>query len=183
MDAEKMKKVLLLSVAVFLIILTILFAIITVLYAADYFWGIGIADTTEESRNSTILSLTCTTSLILLSVPLLYFYRKISKRVKLKEEIVAFLKFYRRISLLTIANNFNMSVPDMEKIILELISEGKIKAHLDRTTKEVFIEEAIGEAKVENIRCPNCGALVSGVYLIGEVVKCPYCGTAFKVEK
>ena len=183
MDWENVKKNIFLALFLIFLVFTILFVAMSVLYAVDYSVGLGIGDSKGYSWSAAIGLGVCSLSLFLITLAFFLFYRKVGRKVEREEDILGYLRLYRRISLETLAYNMKMSPREVEEILLDAISKGKIRAHIDRETKEIFVDEYAKQAKVENIRCPNCGAMVSGVYLIGETVKCPYCNTVFKVEK
>jgi DNA-directed RNA polymerase subunit RPC12/RpoP len=145
--------------------------------------GGQVSGSKESSANYGILFTMCALPFILVAIAVFYFYRKAVKHDKLLEELIGYLRLYRRISLQKISADMGIPVTQTSELLLEAISRGMIDAHIDRETGEVFVQSAVRDARVENIRCPNCGAIVSGVYLIGEAVKCPYCNTVFKVEE
>ena len=180
MNGDAFKKTIVLIFAIISLLSTLLLIVVGVLYA---FEG-GVKDySPEENAAAAMMMGVCSTPLGIITGILFFVYFRIGRREKIENDIVAFLKLYRRVTLPTLASSLNMKVKDAEKILLDVISKGKIKAYMDRNTKEIFIEEAISAARVENTHCPNCGAVRTGVFMIGEAVKCKYCGTVFKVEK
>jgi len=175
------------------LVLLVIFLLGTILFfiAGVSYYFYGFEGYTEEGAKSTGASLiVCGIPLLLLTLIFILLYWRVLKKEKALEEreenkklIIGFLKLYRRVSLSTISSHLNIPLPQLVELITELIAEGSLKAHIDRTTGELFIDDALAQARVENIKCPNCGAVVSGIYMLGEAVKCPYCGTVFKVEK
>ena len=175
-----MKKITVLIFAVITLLGTILLVVVGILYA----FGGGVeGNTPQENAEAAMMMGVCSTPLAIITGVLFFVYYRINKRERIEKDMVAFLKLYRRVSLQTMASSLNIGLSNAEKTLLDVIAKGKIKAYMDRNTMEIFIEDAIKTAKVENIRCPNCGALITGVFMLGEVVKCNYCGTVFKVEK
>ncbi len=180
MNGDALKRTIVLVFAIIGLLGTILLAVVGILYA----FGGGVeGNSPEENAAAAMMMGVCATPTAIITAILFFVYFRMGKREKLENEMVGFLRLYRRVSLLTLASSLNMTPPQAEKMLLDIIARGKIKAYIDRNTKEIFIEDAIKSAKVENIKCPNCGATITGVFMIGEVVKCNYCGTVFKVEK
>ncbi len=108
-------------------------------------------------------------------------YRKLEDAIYM--DVATFVKMYRRVPLTTVASKFKLSTDEAERIVLKAVEMKYLKAYIDRNTGEIVTPEGIKKAKTVNLHCPNCGATFSGVYLPGEVVECPYCGTKFKVIK
>ncbi len=103
--------------------------------------------------------------------------------IEFYKDVATFVKMYRRISIKEVASNLNLSEKDAERAVLKAVEMGYLKAYIDRKTNEIVTPEGIKLSKEITVHCPNCGAQISGVYLTGEIVECPYCGTKFKIVK
>ncbi len=183
MDTGNLKKNALLAIGILSILGALLFGFFAIIYFVNSITHTIKDATPEYSISSGIMLSICTLPFLLIAIVTLFYYFKLSKTEKKKELILGTLKLYRRITLPTLAKELGMNAVEVEKLLIAAIAEGKIKAFIDRNTMEIFVEDSIKEARVENVHCPNCGSVISGMYMLGEVVKCNYCGTVFKVEK
>jgi len=113
-----------------------------------------------------------------------YLWRKSKKRAsEIYKDVATFIKMYRRTPISEVAKRFNVSEKEAEYLVLKAVELKYLKAYIDRETNEIVTPEAIKDTEVIQLHCPNCGAEIVGVYLPGEVVECPYCGTKFTVIK
>jgi DNA-directed RNA polymerase subunit RPC12/RpoP len=65
---------------------------------------------------------------------------------------------------------------DAEYTIAECIGRGLVEGYIDRREGEFFTKEALYQ--VMNLdKCPNCGGPADDLYLVGEEIKCSYCGS------
>ena len=138
----------------------------------------------EPGQGYLVVSVFCGTVGFPVTLAFYALWRK-SKKVKSEvyKDVATFIKMYRRTPLSEVAKRFNVSEKEAENLVLKAVEMKYLKAYIDRETNEIVTSEAIKATKVVRLHCPNCGAEISGVYLPGEVVVCPYCGTKFKVVK
>ena len=121
------------------------------------------------------IALGCNTLNILITVILLggWYVRK--KREDRMDDLVGYLKMYRRVHISKVAQRLGLDNAATEKVLLKCISKGQIKGFLDRKTDEFILEESISDMR-EGAKCPNCGGYSDKVALPGEVLNCNYCG-------
>ena len=131
-----------------------------------------------------VVSVFCSTIGFPITIAFYLLWSK-SKRMsaEIYKDVATFIKMYRRTPISEVAKRFNVSEKEAEEMVLKAVELKYLNAYIDRETNEIVTPEAIKRSKVVTLHCPNCGAQISGVYLPGEVVKCPYCGTEFKVVK
>ena len=130
-----------------------------------------------------IVGSACGAPILIIGVVMVLSYRAHKRDLNKIEEIVGALRMYRRVSIFTVAQQVEVPPNVLDNLIFKAVSEGRINAYIDRTTGEIFIQDALAQSRVENIRCKNCGAMITGMYMIGETVKCLYCETTFKIEQ
>ena len=174
------KRIILLIFGIVFLFTTLLFVLASLVYA---FHLVGSVSPEESNQYAIFLFTLCTAPVLIITVVIFYFYFKISRRVAIEEDIMGALKLYRKIKLSTLAQQIGLPPNKTEKYLLKLIDENRINAYLDRDTMEIIVYDNPYDVRVENITCPNCGAKISGVYVVGEIVRCKYCGTVFKIEK
>ncbi len=180
MSSENAKKTILLIFGVLFLFTALLLVLASLIYALHIIDSVS----PEESNQYAILLFSfCAAPILIITVVIFYFYFKISHRVDIEEDIIGTLKLYRKIKLSALARQLGLSRKKTEDYLLKLIDENRINAYLDRDTMEIIVYDNPSDVRVENITCPNCGAKISGVYVVGEIVRCKYCGTVFKVEK
>ncbi len=176
---EDVKRILLLVLSIVFLVGTLVLILAALSYAFHLVSGVS----PEESAQAAIFLTVCMVPVIIITIVLFYFYFKISRRDNIVEDIIGTLKLYRKIKLSTLARQLGLPPNKTEDYISKLIDENRINAYLDRDTMEIIVYDNPDDVRVENITCPNCGAKISGVYVVGEIVRCKYCGTVFKVEK
>ncbi len=180
MSSENAKRTILLIFGILFLFTTLLFVLASLVYA---FHLIDTVPPEESNQYAIFLFSFCAAPVLIITALIFHFYFKISHRFDIEEDMIGLLKLYRKIKLSTLARQLGLSRKKTEEYLLKLIDENRINAYLDRDTMEIIVYDNPDDVRVENITCPNCGAKISGVYVVGEIVRCKYCGTVFKVEK
>ncbi len=168
------------------IIFGILFLLggIFILVVGIIYFTVGVGDySPEQNFSAGVMMTVCATPLLIIGITLILYAHLKKKKYEILLEYANFLRAYRRIKISEFARKIGKTEFEAEKIIVKLLENKLINGYIDRRTQEFVTYEAIYQERVENIKCPNCGATVSGVFLVGEVVMCPYCKTVFKVER
>jgi len=145
---------------------------------------VGLPENSPQENFSAGIAMTiCAVPPLIIGIVLILYAHLKKKKYEMLLDYANFLRAYRRIKISDFARKIGKSEYEAEKIIVKLLENKLINGYIDRNTQEFVTYEAIYQERVENIKCPNCGATVSGVFLVGEVVMCPYCKTAFKVVR
>jgi hypothetical protein len=69
-----------------------------------------------------------------------------------------------------------MSIGDVERLIINLISVQELNGFIDRETNE-FVVHKDGQITESFTRCRSCGASFNRVILKGETAKCSLCNS------
>jgi hypothetical protein len=98
------------------------------------------------------------------------------KRHKHLENVADLLRAYRRIKITKLAQKMGVNEMEAEYTIAECVGKGLVEGYFDRREGEFFTKEALYQ--VMNLeRCPICGAPPDELYLVGEEIRCKYCGS------
>ncbi len=98
------------------------------------------------------------------------------RRHKHLENVADLLRTYRRIDITKLARKMGVTEMEAEYTIAECVGRGLVEGYFDRREGEFFTKEALYQ--VMNIeRCPICGAPPDELYLVGEEIRCKYCGS------
>lgn len=101
-----------------------------------------------------------------------------TKNAKFEENVesaASIAKSFRRIKLVDLSKQLNISIPQANKALSKALSLNLIKGNFDRTTDEFFTEE--GKYTPSEFKyCPACGAPYDQKFLEGETIKCKSCG-------
>jgi hypothetical protein len=57
------------------------------------------------------------------------------------KRVLGYLLAYKKVELKTLASKFDVSKPQIEEIIFELIADGKIKGFIDPETETFHVKE------------------------------------------
>ncbi len=98
------------------------------------------------------------------------------KRQKELERVADLLKAYRRIEITKLAQKMEVSPMDAEYVIAECIGRGLVEGYIDRREGEFFTKDALYQV-MDIDSCPKCGAPTDDLYLVGEEIRCEYCGS------
>ncbi|MBN2434400.1 MAG: hypothetical protein JXK07_03940 [Spirochaetes bacterium] len=162
----------------------------TILKAIGYIFAIpgllvffiGIAmylvskDSTEVEAGAglTIFSM----AFVLPGIFFLYRGYKATKEEEMVESLAMIIHATRRISIDNIAEKMGVSVPTARRFMLIALKQKLINGFFDRTTGEFFTEE--GKTDTSPFKfCPHCGSPFNRMFLHGETIKCPSCGSVF----
>jgi vacuolar-type H+-ATPase subunit I/STV1 len=110
------------------------------------------------------------------------------QRSSAKNAVMSALRSYTRVSVAQLSSELNMSEEDVKAAIIDLRTEGKIKATFDHTTGEIIIgtgmpqtpalqtPPSVNETDVTSQKfCPYCGEKI-----ISGSVFCPNCGSSLE---
>jgi len=105
------------------------------------------------------------------------------QRSRAKNAVLSALRAYTRVSVSQLASELGMSEDDVKAAIIDLRTEGKIRAAFDHTTGEVILgtelsqtQPLISETEMKTQEfCPYCGEKIPP-----ESIFCPNCGSSLK---
>ena len=92
------------------------------------------------------------------------------------EKVADLLRAYRRIKITKLAGKLGVNEMEAEYTIAECLGRGLVEGYIDRREGEFFTKEALYQV-MQIDRCPICGAPPTELYLVGEEIRCKYCGT------
>ncbi|HRX16874.1 MAG TPA: hypothetical protein P5123_11215 [Spirochaetota bacterium] len=108
----------------------------------------------------------------------LYQGYKATKEEEMVESLAMIIHATRRISIDNIAEKMGVSVPTARRFMLMALKLRLINGFFDRTTGEFFTED--GKTDTSPFKfCPHCGSPFNKIFLHGETIKCPACGSLF----
>ncbi|MFW9907183.1 MAG: PCI domain-containing protein [Candidatus Thorarchaeota archaeon] len=103
-----------------------------------------------------------------------------------RELVLGALKSYPRVSMDELAEILEIPEDDVRRATLQLIASGEISGTFSKDTDEFLSKQAsdVGRDLRDSSgmgipRCPNCGAPLSGTFIIGDTVECQSCGVRF----
>jgi len=106
-----------------------------------------------------------------------------------RDKVLAALKSYPRVSLTQLASELRMQEKDIKSIIVDLRTEGSLKASFDPESGDVIVLEVKGQAPVPLATTPSAAgslnaekAVTPAVQLPPEQTYCPYCGSFVKPD-
>jgi len=105
------------------------------------------------------------------------------QRSRAKNAVLSALRSYTRVTIGQLVSELNMKEDDVRDAIVDLRTEGRIKATFDHTTGEVIIgtetfqtpQQVIETEGVAKKFCPYCGEKIPS----GSVF-CPNCGSSLQ---
>jgi len=100
-----------------------------------------------------------------------------------RDKVLGALKSYPRVSLAQLASELKMQEKDVKSLIVDLRTEGQLKASFDPKSGDVIVLEVRGQApiavadatSIEGVNPQK--AVAKGLETIPEQVYCPYCGS------
>lgn len=93
----------------------------------------------------------------------------------LRNEIVGYLKTYRRISISELAIKCGKDAQKTERLVNKAIRKGLLKGYIDPQTKEFISDDYWIDSKMVET-CPKCTAVINKRIPRGERADCDYCG-------
>ena len=103
-----------------------------------------------------------------------------------REKLLEALKSYERVSMEQLANELNMKEKDVKEVLVDLRTEGRLKASFDPETGDVFVLEVKGQKPIAVVPVSSSGlpeheANIQKTYKkIPDQGFCPYCGSMIK---
>ncbi len=92
------------------------------------------------------------------------------------ERVADLLRAYRRIEITKLAQKMGVTPLVAEYTIADCLGKGLVEGYIDRREGEFFTKEALYQV-MELDRGPICGAPPDDLYLVGEEIRCKYCGS------
>ncbi|MDF1539766.1 MAG: zinc ribbon domain-containing protein [Candidatus Thorarchaeota archaeon] len=107
-----------------------------------------------------------------------------------KEMVLGALKAYPRVSMSELESILHIPENEVRRLTLMFIASGEIQGTFNKGTDEFtsihaskvgseLRRDAKDELDIQ--RCPNCGAPISGHFVVGDNVECKSCGVKFNV--
>ncbi len=103
-----------------------------------------------------------------------------------REKLLEALKSYERVSIEQLANELNMKEKEVKEVLVDLRTEGRLKASFDPETGDVFVLEVKGQPPIAIIPVSSSGlpeheANIAKTYKsLPDQGFCPYCGSMIK---
>jgi len=103
-----------------------------------------------------------------------------------REKILGALKSYERVEITQLAEELNMKEKDVKNVIVDLRTEGKLKASFDPESGDVFVLDVKGQPPMAVVPVSSSGlpeheeAIKKTFKSIPDQGFCPYCGSMFK---
>jgi hypothetical protein len=105
-----------------------------------------------------------------------------------RERILAALKSYNTVSISQLANELKMQEKDVKEIIVDLRTEGRLKASFDTESGDVMVLEVLGQppltvTPVSSSGLPEHEAVISSSkFQSADQGYCQYCGSMVKPD-
>jgi hypothetical protein len=140
--------------------------------AGSLLLALVVKESAQEARDKILVSGILYVILGVGLVIFAYLHALRYRRDRLKEKLLNIIESRGKVNLQLLAKELKVSSKTLEALIYEVVGEKRFKGYIDWRAGEIFMDSAI---KMENNRCPTCGAFVE---MVGkDLVKCPYCGT------
>ncbi len=134
--------------------------------AGAFIWG-GIASLIELNWWASIISLGIGCAILIGQI------RRITSRKKLRTVVKFEFEQNPGATVEEIANKTEISVKDVQAIILDLKARGELRGRFSDKTGQLETEPFFNkESTTEKVYCPNCGTLIKK-----EASYCSFCGS------
>jgi hypothetical protein len=159
-------------------IIVLVCAMITLAAGADYLWGGGVSDNTdEENKDAGVSMMVCTPFVSIIGISFLTIgILGLVKRRKNKQ-YAELLKANRRMKVADFAKKIGTNEFKAEKYLLAALEDKQIEGFMDRRTGEFFTKVFLDQTPGVRYgwKCDSCGAKNDSVILPGEMGKCKFC--------
>ena len=149
-------------------------------YVTESGTHVTIRDSTDTDK---VALYVCTPVNLIITFLLFYYWKARSRRDKQVEELPSYIKMYRRVRLEEIAQRMGISMKELDSVLKECEKRGYVNGHVDGATGEFVMAGADYLIIPDGLACRNCGALIDGKFLVGEVVKCSFCNVVIPPEE
>lgn len=92
------------------------------------------------------------------------------------ERIMGIIISKRRVTLQVLSDETGMTADEVKRIVIGMEKRGLFDGTYDWKTGKILSREGTTQLRVAKTNCPHCGAHLTEPPLLGEEIKCNYCG-------